>query len=61
MKLVGENLADRMPISKLTLMYKIANGNAPSYILDLLQNRVNNITANNQRNRNYFEIIPLYH
>ena len=50
-----------MPIRKLTLMYKIANGDAPSYILDLLQNRVNNITANNLRNRNYFEIIPLYH
>ena len=28
-------------------MYKIVNGDAPSYLIDLLPNRVNNITAYN--------------
>ena len=51
-----ENLADRRQIRKLTLMYKIVNGDAPSYLIDLLPNRVNNITAYNQRNSNDFEI-----
>ena len=37
-------------------MYKIVNGDAPSYLIDLLPNRVNNITAYNLRNSNDFEI-----
>ena len=32
-----ENLADRRQIRKLTLMYKIVNGDAPSYLIDLGQ------------------------
>ena len=51
-----ENLADRRQIRKLTLRYKIVNGDAPSYLIDLLPNRVNNIIAINLRNSNYFEI-----
>ena len=54
-----ENLGDRRQIRKLTLMYKIVNGDAPSYLtfcIDLLPNRVNNITAYNLRNSNDFEI-----
>ena len=42
-----ENLADRRQIRKLTLMYKIVNGDAPSYLIDLLPNKVNDITAYN--------------
>ena len=37
-------------------MYKIVNGDAPSYLIDLLPNRVNSITAYNLRNSNDFEI-----
>ena len=37
-----ENLGDRRQIRKLTLMYKIANGDAPSYLIDLLPKRVHN-------------------
>ena len=52
----SENLADRRQIRKLTLMYKIVNGDAPSYLIDLLPNRVYNITAYNLRFSNDFEI-----
>ena len=51
-----ENLADRRQIRKLTLMYTIVNGDAPSYLIDLLPNSVNNITAYILRNSNDFEI-----
>ena len=51
-----ENLSDRRQIRKLTLMYKIVNGDAPSYLIGLLPKRVNNITAYNLRNSNDFEI-----
>ena len=51
-----ENLEDRRQIRKLTLIYKIVNGDAISYLIDLLPNRVNNITAYNLRNSNDFEI-----
>ena len=51
-----ETLADRRKCRKLTLIYKIVNGDAPSYLTDLLQNRVNYINAYNLRNRNDFEI-----
>ena len=37
-------------------MYKIVNGDAQSYLIDLLSNRVYDITAYNLRNRNVFEI-----
>ena len=49
-------MADRRQIRKLTLMYKIVNGDAPLYLINLLPNRVNNRTAYNQRNSNDFEI-----
>ena len=52
-----ETLADRRKRRKLTLMYKIVNGAAPSYLIDLLPNRVNNINTYNLRNRNTF-VIP---
>ena len=51
-----ENLGDRRQIRKLTLIYKIVNGDAPSYLINLLPNRVNNITAYNLRNSNDFDI-----
>ena len=51
-----ENLADRRQIRKLTLMFKIVNGVASSYFIDLLPNRVNNITAYILRKSNVFEI-----
>ena len=37
-------------------MHKIVNGDAPSYLIDLLPNRVNNITAYNLGNSYDFEI-----
>ena len=49
-------MADSRQIRKLILMYKIVNGDAPSYLIDLLPNRVNNTTAYNLRNSNAFEI-----
>ena len=41
-----ENLADRRQIRKVTLMYKILNGDAQSYLIDLLPN-IKDITAYN--------------
>ena len=49
-------MANKRQIRKLTIMHKIGNGDAPSYLIDLLPNRVNNITAHNLRNSNDFEI-----
>ena len=46
----------RRQIRKLTLMYKIVNGLVPSYLIELLPTRVNDITAYNLRNSNDFEI-----
>ena len=37
-------------------MFEIVNGDAPSNLIDLLPNRVNDITAYNLRNRNDFDI-----
>ena len=37
-------------------MFKLVNGDAPSYLIDLLPNRVNDITVYNLRNRNDFAI-----
>ena len=51
-----ETLADRRKRRKLTLMYKIVNGDAPSYLINLLPNRVNDINIYNMRNSNAFEI-----
>ena len=51
-----ETLADRRKRRKLTLIYKIVNGDAPSYLIDFLPNRVNDINTYNLRNRNDFEI-----
>ena len=37
-------------------MYKTVNNDAPSYLIDILPNRVNEISTYNLRNRNDFEI-----
>ena len=42
---------------KLTLMYKTVNNDAPSYLLDLLPNRVNETNIYNLRNNTDF-VIP---
>ena len=54
-----EALADRRKRRKLTLMYKSINGDAPSYLIDLLPNRENDINTKSYSlgNRNEF-IIP---
>ena len=41
---------------KLCLMYKIVNNETPSYLHDLLPNRVNETSNYNLRNRHDFEI-----
>lgn len=51
-----DTLAERRKRRKLTLMYKIVNGNVPSYLTDLLPNRVNEANNYNLRNRNDFKI-----
>ena len=52
-----ETLADRRRVRKLTLMYKIVNNDVPSYLLDLLPNRVNETNIYNLRNNTEF-VIP---
>lgn len=52
-----ETLANRRKHRKLVLMYKIINGEVPSYLTDLLPNRVNDTSTYNLRNRDDF-IIP---
>ena len=52
-----ETLADRRRVRKLTLMYKIVNNDVPSYLLDLLPNRVNETNIYNLRNNTDF-VIP---
>ena len=37
-------------------MHKIVNGEAPSYLIDLLPNRTDNAVAYNLRNKNDFKI-----
>ena len=52
-----ETLADRRKVRKLTLMYKIVNNDVPSYLLDLLSDRVNETNIYNLRNNTDF-VIP---
>ena len=51
-----ETLAERRKVRKLCLMYKIVNNDTPTYLNDLLPNRVNETNNYNLRNRNNFEI-----
>ena len=51
-----ETLAERRKMRKLCLMYKIVNNESPSYLNDLLPNRVNETSKYNLRNRHDFEI-----
>ena len=50
-------LADRRRVRKLTLMYKIVSNDVPSYLLDLLPNRVNETNIYSLRNNTDF-VIP---
>jgi hypothetical protein len=45
-------LAKRREIHRLSLYFKIVNGNAPKYLIDLLPSTVQNRTNYNLRNRN---------
>ena len=47
-----ELLATRRERKRLSLMYKIVNGLAPSYLTDLLPNYVHETNPYNLRNRN---------
>ena len=51
-----ETLAERRTLRKLTFMYKIVNGDAPSNLMDLLLIRIDNVVAYNPRYRIDFEI-----
>ena len=51
-----ETLSDRRRVRKLTLMFKIVNNDVPSYLLDLLPNRVNETNICNLRNNTDFAI-----
>ena len=51
-----ETLAERRKTKKLTLMYKIINNDAPSYLTDLLPNRIDAVSTYNLRNSQNFEI-----
>ena len=48
--------ADRRKNKKLNLMYKITNNEAPSYLSDLLPNRVNEVGNYNLRNSDNYQI-----
>ena len=52
-----ETLAERRRRRKLTLMYKIVNNDAPSYLRDLLPNRVDETSTYDLRNNTDF-VIP---
>ena len=52
-----KTLAERRRRRKLTLMYKIVNNDAPSYLRDLLPNRVDETSTYNLRNNTDF-VIP---
>ena len=52
-----ETLAERRRRRKLTLMYKIVNNDAPSYLRDMLPNRVDETSTYNLRNNTDF-VIP---
>ena len=51
-----KTLAERRKTKKLTLMYKIVNNDAPSYLTDLLPSRVDVVSNYNLRNSQNFEI-----
>lgn len=51
-----DTLADRRKCKKLNLMYKMVNNDAPSYLSDLLPNRVGETTNHNLRNYQNFQI-----
>ena len=51
-----ETLAERRKNKKLTLMYKIINNDAPSYLTSLLPHRVNEISNYNLTDNENFEI-----
>ena len=51
-----KTLAERRKTKKLTLMYKIVNNDAPSYLTDLLPSRVDVMSNYNLRNSQNFEI-----
>ena len=51
-----ETLAERRKIRKLCLMYKKVNNDTPTYLNELLPNRVNKTNNYKLRNRNNFEI-----
>lgn len=51
-----ETLSERRRQKRLSLMYKIVNNNAPSYLIDLLPSRVESASNYNLRNRNNYEI-----
>ena len=51
-----ETLAERRKYKKLNLMYKIVNNESPSYLSDLLPNRVDQATNYNLRNSENFQV-----
>ena len=51
-----ETLADRRKSKKLNLMYKIINNDSPSYLVDLLPYRVQEIYNYNLRSRENFDV-----
>lgn len=51
-----ETLSARRKQRKLILMYKIINDNVPSYLKDLMPDRINETTAYNLRNSDNYEI-----
>ena len=51
-----ETLADRRKSKKLNLMYKIINNDSPSYLVDLLPYRVQEISNYNLRSRENFDV-----
>ena len=51
-----KTLAERRKTKMLTLMYKIVNNDAPSYLTDLLPSRVDVMSNYNLRNSQNFEI-----
>lgn len=51
-----ETLAERRRKKKLTLMYRIVNYDAPTYLTDLLPNRVQDTSSYNLRNNQDFQV-----
>lgn len=52
-----EKLVNRRKTRKLSLLYKLHNNIAPDYLLNLMPNRVNNVSNYNLRNQNNY-VIP---